>query len=185
MISRNKLALVSLCLFGLLTANAAIAADTKADSKAILKVKLALLEKLGPDSLRVEVDANAGVLTLQGTVKKRETAELAATIAKSVSGVKSVDNQVSVEGDAENPSAAAAVVGEAEAELRDTLLATRVRLALVNKMGSDGFNITTVAANGIVTLRFGKEFDADRRNEANRLARDVKGVTKVVSLHKS
>ncbi len=80
-----------------------------------------------------------GNVVLKGTVNKRETLELAETVTKSVSGVRDVKNNLHLKANEENPSAAAAVAGEAEAEVKDAVLETRIRIALVDKMGSDGF----------------------------------------------
>jgi osmotically-inducible protein OsmY len=177
-----KMALVGTLLIG---GSAANAADTKADWTTTLSVKLALLEKLGTDSLHVDVDSNAGALMLKGTVTKRETRELAETVAKSVAGVNSVKNDILVEASVANPNKAGVAAGEAEAEVKDTVLSTRIRLALVDKMGSDGFKIGTEAANGVVTLAFDKSFVAARRQEATKVVKGVDGVTSVVSIDKT
>jgi len=182
-----KMALAGIALAGvmLIGGSAANAADNKADWTTKLNVKLALLEKLGPDSLHVDVDANAGALMLKGTVDKRETRELAETVAKSVAGVTSVKNDILVEASVANPNKAGVAAGEAEAEVKDAVLATRIRLALVDKMGSDGFKIGTEVANGVATLEFSHDFVAARRHEAAKIVKGVDGVTKVVSVDKT
>jgi len=178
----SKVALLGMVLLG---ANAANAAENKSDWTTTLNVKLALLDKLGTDSLKMEVDSAAGAVTLTGTVDKRETRELAQSVAKTVSGVKSVQNDVLLEASVENPNKVGVVAGETEAEVKDAVLSTKIRLALVNKMGSDGFKIGTVAANGVVTLRFGDEISNDRRKAAAKLVLGVRGVTRVVSVGKA
>jgi osmotically-inducible protein OsmY len=177
-----KIALIGAVLIG---GSAAQATDTQADWTVTLSVKLALLEKLGTDSLHMTVDTTAGDVTLTGTVVKRETLELAQSVAKSVAGVKSVKNSLHVEANVENPSQAAVAAGETEAELKDATLSTKIRLELVNKMGTDGFRIGTVVANGVVSLEFDKEFSSDRRSEAIKLVKAVGGVTKVISVDKA
>lgn len=179
--------LVKIVLIGaVLTAGtAANAADNQADWTTTLNVKLALLDKLGTDSLHVDVDSNTGALMLKGTVDKRETREAAETIAKSVAGVTSVQNDILLEASVENPDKAGVAAGEAEAEVKDTVLATRVRLMLVKRMGADGFKIGTEAANGVVTLRFGSDFAAARREKATKAVKNVIGVTKVLAVHKA
>ena len=179
--------LVKTVLIGavLIGGTAANAADNQADWTTTLNVKLALLNKLGTDSLHVDVDSNAGALMLKGTVDKRETRELAGTIAKSVDGVTSVQNDILLEASVENPDKAGVAAGEAEAEVKDAVLATRVRLALVRKMGADGFKIGTEAADGVVTLRFGPDFTAARREVATKAIKYVTGVTKVLAVHKA
>lgn len=167
-----------------LLSGSAFAAENKADWTTTLNVKMQLLEKLGTDSLHIDIDANAGALTLTGTVDKRETRELAETVAKSVKGVQSVQNDVTLLASEENPNKTAVVVGEAEAEVKDAVLSTKVRIALVNKFGGDGFKIGTEASNGVVTLRFDPEMTTVRRREATKLVIAIGGVSKVLSLQK-
>jgi hypothetical protein len=69
--------------------------------------------------------------------------------------------------------------------VKDAILETKIRLALVDKMGSDGFAIGTEAASGVVTLQFDRDLAAARRHEATALVKGVGGVTKVVSVDKS
>jgi osmotically-inducible protein OsmY len=161
---------------------AAMGANEVADWTTTLKVKLVLLEKLGADSLHVEVDSDAGAVTLQGTVDKRETRELAETITKSVEGVKSVRNEVRLAASVANPSKASVAAGEAEAEVKDAVLSTKIRLALVEKLGADGFKIGTEVADGVVSLTFAQDFAAARRREATEVVQGVDGVSKVVSV---
>jgi osmotically-inducible protein OsmY len=176
-----KLALAAIVL---LASTAVQAAENQADWTTTLKVKLELLNKLGTDSLHVDVASLNGTVTLKGTVTKRETKELAVTIAKSVAGVKKVDNGILLKATEANHSKTGAVVGEAEAELKDAVLATKLRLALVEKMGTDGFKVGTEVANGVVTLQFDKDFKTASRDQAMALAKGVDGVSKVVSVDK-
>lgn len=182
----NLKLLATMALAGaMLTGGTAMAADTQADWITTLQVKLALLDKLGTDSLHVEVNADDGALTLKGTVEKRETRELAESVAKSVEGVVSVDNEVRLEASVANPNKAGVVAGEAEAEVKDAMLATRIRLALGNKMGTDGFRIGTEVADGVVTLAFHPDLAKARRTEATRIVDGVEGVTKVIAIEKA
>ncbi len=159
-------------------------AHEKANWTTTLNVKLALLNKLGNDSLRIDVTTNDGSVTLTGTVNKRETAELAETVTESVSGVKKVHNDIKLLANEQNPSTASKAAGEAEAEVKDAVLETKVRIALVDKMGSDGFKIGTEAASGVLTLEFDKDMPGARRQEAKRIVEGVGGVTKVISVDK-
>jgi osmotically-inducible protein OsmY len=179
-------ALVKVALAGalLIGSGAAVSAATTEDVTTKLNVKLVLLEKLGTDSLHVDVEAAGGAVSLKGTVVKRETRELAESTAKSVNGVKTVKNDIKLEASEANPSKSSVAAGEAEAELKDAILATKVRLALVEKMGEDGFKVGTEVASGVVELRFEKDFTAARRQEATKIVKGVEGVTKVVSVDK-
>lgn len=148
-----------------------------------LRVKAELLAKLGTDSLRIDVDADDGAIRLSGEVKKRATAELAEEVAKSVEGVRSVDNRLRVAESGEE-SAADRALSEAEAELRDAALETRVRIALIDRMGRDGFRIGTDAASGVLTLEFPRGMERSRRREAVRIAERLDGVDRVISVDK-
>lgn len=155
-----------------------------ANWKTTLTVKMALLDKLGADSLHVDVTTVGGAVTLEGTVDERETKELAGTIAKSVASVTSVQNDIRLEANVDNANKAGVAAGEAEAELKDAVLSTKIRLALVDTMGSDGFRVGTEVANGVVTLKFGEGFAATRRQAATEVVESVEGVSKVVSIDK-
>jgi hyperosmotically inducible protein len=178
----------AIALGALVTTGAAFADHTPEHEKAnwttTLNVKLALLNKLGNDSLRIEVETESGAVTLKGTVNKRETLELAETVAETVSGVKTVDNDLHLKANEQNPSTASVAAGEAEAEVKDAVLETKIRLQLVDKMGTDGFRVGTEAASGVITLEFSSEFSAARRQEAIRIVEGVGGVTKVISVNK-
>jgi osmotically-inducible protein OsmY len=176
-----KLALIGTMLVG---STAARASDNPADWTTTLNVKLALLEKLGNDSLHIDVETVAGDVTLKGNVVKRETLELAQSVAKSVTGVKSIKSDLHVEANVNNPNQAGVAAGETEAEVKDAILSTKIRMALVGSMGNDGFKIGTVAASGVVTLEFDKDFTSARRNDAAKIVKAVDGVTKVISVDK-
>ena len=180
--------LVKLMLIGIVlvaTTTAAQAGSKQADWTTTLNVKLALLDKLGADSLHVDVDSMAGTVTLAGTVDKRATLELAETVAESVAGVEHVDNNLRLEAALANPSRVGATVNEADAEVKDAVLETRLRLALLDKMGRDGFRIGTDAASGVVTLSFEHGFTPYSRQQAVAIATGMAGVSKVVSVDKT
>lgn len=150
-----------------------------------LKVKMKLLDKLGADGLRVNVEADeTGVVTLAGDVEKRDTRELAEDVAKSVDGVARVRNDVRVEGAAVPGSSVSSAVAETESELKDAALEVRARIALVDRMGRDGFRIGTDAAGRTLTLEFPAGFERQRRREAIEIAEKLEGVDRVVDLER-
>lgn len=148
-----------------------------------LRVKLELLHKLGTDGVHVDVEAEGGKVVLAGEVKKRATAELAEEVARQVEGVASVENRIRVAG-GDSGSQVDRAMAEAENELADAALETSVHLALIDRLGSDGFRIGTDAASGVVTLEFPKSIEPDRRRDAVATAKKVQGVKKVVTLDK-
>jgi len=142
-----------------------------------LKVKAALLEKLGTDALGIKVAVVGDRVTLTGAVSKRSTEELAEEVARSVEGVKKVDNRLEVVEDA--PSS-----GNVENEANDSLLESKVKMALASEIGRHAWKIEVEATDGVVSLR-GTVPDRQRREIAVKAARDTKGVRKVVDLLKT
>jgi osmotically-inducible protein OsmY len=160
-------------------------AEEGAESAALeLKVRQQLLEKLGVDGMRVEVRAAGGLVLLGGTVKKRETAELAEGVAQSVPGVSRVENEIQLAAYLGSTEKAAVAASETERELRDAGLQSKVRFSLVDRLGTDGFRIGIDAAGETVTLEFPQGMSAERRRDAVEIARGVGGVEKVIELEK-
>lgn len=164
------------------SSSAAPDADSAAAHTVALRVHLELLQKLGVDGLRVKVDADGDKVRLAGEVKSRATAELAEQVTSKVEGVASVVNEIHVRGTNETAGQVEALLGEAERELRDAALETRVRLALVDRLGSDGLRIVIDAASGVVTIELPAAMERARRRDARRVAAAVDGVDKVIVL---
>jgi len=147
------------------------------------KVRLALLEKLGTDSLKIKVDLAGTKVILSGEVAKRATEELAEEVALAVPGVKKVDNRLKV---VDKPTATGPVeraVRDAAREVDDAVIESRVKLAIADEVGSKVTRIEVEATDGVVSLR-GTVPDDERRDLAVRAAKGVSGVTKVVDLLK-
>ena len=142
-----------------------------------VKVKAALLEKLGTDALGIKVAVVGDKVTLTGAVSKRSTEELAEEVARSVEGVRKVDNRLEVVEGA--PSS-----GNVEAEANDSLLESKVKMALAREIGRHAWKVEVEATDGVVSLR-GTVPDKERREIAVKTAKDTKGVRKVVDLLKT
>jgi osmotically-inducible protein OsmY len=67
--------------------------DTTGDATLVTKVKARLLDDPGTSAMDVRVAATQGTVRLSGNAS-REQSERAVEIAKSVPGVKQVDNQI-------------------------------------------------------------------------------------------
>ncbi|HLF56948.1 MAG TPA: BON domain-containing protein [Thermoanaerobaculia bacterium] len=181
---RSRLLLLALVAFALIAGPAVARADDDAGAMLELKVRMTLLQKLGVDGMRVDVRAADGNVLLAGTVEKRETSELAETIVGSVEGVTHVDNRIRLSEYVETEEKAGVAATETERELRDAGLEARVRVALIDRLGRDGFRIGTDVAGRVVTLELPKDLGADRRREAVRVVKAVEGVEKVIELDK-
>jgi len=145
-------------------------------------VHIALLEKLGIDGLRVGVEVTGEQAKLTGEVHERETRELAKQVALSVDGVDKVDNEIELASAASpEDTAASRAVGEAQHDVADALLGTKVKLKLLDALGGDAFKIDVKASDGVVSLRGTVPSDTER-DTAITTARNAQGVKKVVDL---
>jgi hypothetical protein len=69
---------------------------TAGDAALTAKVKTALANDVGLKTLKLEVDANSGVVTVKGQVDSDDAKKRVQEIAQAVSGVTWVQNQISV-----------------------------------------------------------------------------------------
>lgn len=138
-------------------------------------VRLALLEKLGVDSLGIGIDVNGNQVTLSGDVPTAANKDVAIETAQGVEGVASVTDELgvaTVSGQGEGP------VEAVSQEVQDEILASRVKLALFSDMDAAAFDIDVDAKQGEVTLH-GTVPDEDSHKLAVATARSTDGVTKV------
>jgi osmotically-inducible protein OsmY len=175
--------LAGLMLLGATAVGApAWAAESHSDSMVSVGVHVALLDKLGMDSIHISVNTHEGHVQLAGTVAKRETRELATSIAKAVDGVASVRNDIRTQQEVTGSDKVSVAANEGEREVKDKLLAGRVSLQLLNKMGTDALKVHPRVANHVVMLSFSDDLGAAERAKAVELARGVESVKKVIVL---
>lgn len=178
---KNRI-LTTVIVGALALVGAAAWADRPSDAAVTWKAKLQLLEKLGAEALEIDVDTVDGAVHLTGDVEKRATVELAGTVVQSVEGVRSVDNDLVLEKAPGNAVARAA--GEAEKEVKDAILESRVRLALFEAIGASALEVGTESADGTVVLAFGMEVSKPARERAVASVRALDGVRKVSAVDK-
>jgi osmotically-inducible protein OsmY len=145
-----------------------------------LKVKTALLDKLGWEATRINVDVKTGTVWLTGKVKSRGTIGAAGEIAKAAEGVKELKNGLEVEG-ASDKGKVAQAVEHAQREVDDAVLESRVKGNLLQQMGRVAFSVEVEANGGIVSLT-GHVPDELRHKLALQTAERVSGVKKLVDL---
>ncbi len=156
---------------------AAATSDTELDDAIThAKLKGLLVEKLGLDALSIKVDVKAGAVRLSGEVKKNENQELAQEVARSVSGVKSVTNDVRFA-----PESKAAPIKHAEQEIKDVALEAKLKHQLLFEIGKNALKIEVEATNGAVSLR-GTVPSAAGKESALKVVRGASGVKKVIDL---
>jgi osmotically-inducible protein OsmY len=185
---RNTLKTLALLALALLLISPAFAdQDKESDLSTVvdnaateLRVKTALLGKIGWDMIDTDVEAHGTHVTLLGEAESKAHCELAKEVALSVEGVHTVDNRLKLE---EEPTEAPVgdAVAKAEREVKDAILESRVKTALIAEMGTNAFDIEVEATDGEVSLR-GHLSQEQQEEIALSTAKSTKGVEKVVDL---
>jgi osmotically-inducible protein OsmY len=109
-------------------------------------IQAKLIGKLGSDAVGISVHVSGPTATLKGEVTKKSSQKLAEAVALSVDGIKKVDNQVVQK----TPPAG---VANAEANVKDALLLTKVKTILLTDIGVNALKIDVDVTNGVVSLR--------------------------------
>jgi osmotically-inducible protein OsmY len=140
-----------------------------------IEVRDALLEKLGKDAvaIRVTVDGKKAILT--GEVPTRSAQELSEEVARSIEGIKKVDNRLKVVAPSGETSSTA------DEEVADAMLESRVKRSLYSELGKRARQVEVEATDGVVSLR-GKLPDENRKQLALVTAGKVEGVKQVIDL---
>lgn len=135
-----------------------------------LEMKLAASDQLS--AMMINTDVKDGVAHLEGEVGTDAQREMAAELAMTVDGVKSVMNDLQVTGDAET-------LGERLAEgIDDAALTARVKSRLLASENTSGLQIDVDTTESVVTLS--GEVDSDTERElAGLIAANTPGVSSV------
>lgn len=167
----------------------AVAAERSAtqridDAAITAQVKTRLLADEVTRSININVDTEAGVVTLRGTAPTAEAKAKAEQVAKSVEGVQVVANSLIVGDSSMNPQTATAKVkeaaGEGEEAAGDAWITTKVKTQLLADSDIKGLDINVSTEDGVVTLA-GLVPSKTVRDKAIAIAQGVKGVKSVNS----
>jgi len=141
------------------------------------KVRLALLDALGTDALRMEIDVDDGNVSLAGKVRARASLELAADVARKVGGVKAVkdDLRVVTEGSDDTEP-----LDKAGKDVADRKLEAKVQLKLLEEFGAPALKVGVAAADGAVTLS-GNPDDRDLLARAEAIAKSTPGADRIIN----
>jgi len=120
------------------------------DAAITTKVKTSFV---GEDRLKgshIKVVTTNGVVTLTGTAASSDSKDAAEEIAQNVSGVRSVDDQISTPSSA---SGAHKVIAKTERVGSDTWITTKVKSQILADSVSKGFDVHVKTLHGVVMLR--------------------------------
>jgi len=152
-----------------------VAKEDLKESMLNARVRLALLKGMsGADGLRVKVTVRKSVVYLSGEVKERASEKLASEMAQSVPGVTTVKSTIRLNPDAPQQDGF-------EAEIRDSILASEVKMRLLQEVGDNAMNINVEAASGVVSLR-GTVPNKNVEKTAVKQVEDMGGVSRVEDL---
>lgn len=164
------------------------------DASVTAAVKSKLLWSRYADGLATDVDTKNGKVSLTGTADSAAAKELAGRLAKNTHGVKSVDNQLTLnksaksedakedkksgksEGDDKNKEE----VSKAGQEISDTWITTKVKSTFMYSNNVNSSNISVTTDKGIVDLSGTVDSGAEREL-AIEIAQNLRGVKSVTS----
>jgi hyperosmotically inducible protein len=109
-----------------------------ADTATTAKVKVKLMNEENLKKSEIGVTTTNGVVTLDGQASSSKAKALAETEAKSIHGVRSVDNELST------PSGTV---------MSDSWITTKVKSEILSKSLSKGFAVSVDTLHGMVTLK--------------------------------
>lgn len=156
--------------------------DQVADVLLLTRIRVALLERLKEEGMRVTIEVHGGSVDLSGQVERRENVELAERVVASVNGVRTVRNRVTLapSGQVLEPPIAHAL-GKAERAVANALLEAKVKARLLEQLGKVAFDIEVEATDGIVSLS-GTVPDSARESLAVKIAKTTPGVKELHDL---
>ena len=125
-------------------ANASPAArsDGFSDARINLEVKLALIADSRTSGFATDVDTRNGTVTLSGKVDTDQAKTAADEVAKKISGVKSVDNQLQVVPDAKRK----------EVDANDEKITDAIEKAMGTDPNLTDVGLSANSNNGVITL---------------------------------
>jgi hyperosmotically inducible protein len=136
------------------------------------KVRGTLLVHRSVSYLNTDVSVNDGAVTLRGKASSDAQKQLTTEYARDVSGVKSVDNQMSV---TETTSRSRKTKGE---KIDDASVTSQVRMSLAYHHGDDAFDTKVSTDKGVVTLT-GTAKNQAEIDLATKRVNDIRGVKSV------
>lgn len=148
--------------------HSAMAQSTVDDATITSKVKVALVENPATKARQINVDTRNGIVQLNGFVESSEAKSEAENAARTVSGVKSVENNLQVRNGERT-------MGNA---LSDAEVTTKVKAALIADSRTKAYQIEVTTYKGIVSLG-GFVSSTAEKDAAENVAKNVNGVVKV------
>jgi hyperosmotically inducible protein len=156
-----------------LTINGAPAA-ANSDAWISERVRSTLLFHRSVNYANTDVTVKDGDVTLRGTASTEAQKQLTTEYTKDVSGVKNVDNKMTI---AKTSTKSSQPMAE---QVDDASITTQVRMSLLFHHGADMFDTKVSTHDGVVTLSGSAKNQAEI-DLATKRCNDVRGVTSVIN----
>lgn len=145
------------------------------DTVLTTNVKTALMASENVRSLNIDVETDNGVVQLSGEVGSQAQVDQALMVARSISGVREVQNRLTIKPAGTGTVDGSATLGTA---VDDTAVTARVKSALLADPEVSGLAITVETTNGVVQLS-GNVASQAQIAKAEQVARAAEGAGSV------
>jgi len=152
------------------------AAISDTDITAKVKLKLAGVRDLKRS--HISVTTTNGVVTLDGKASSGHAKSVAETLAASVEGVKSVDNELVTHSNSKAAADTKSAGSTVKHEVTDSWITTKVKSELLADSITKGFDVNVVTTHGVVVLS-GKLANHDAIDHVKDIVEKVDGVKSV------
>lgn len=152
--------------------------DMVDDASITSAVKAKLLWNKNTDGLDINVDTRWARVTLTGTANTEQSKELAGQLSLNTRGVRSVSNQLVVDGKA--PAKSPGAAAQAGEDISDSWITTKVKSTFMFSSNVTSSDISVTTTDGVVALS-GKVDSGAERALAVELAKNIRGVKEVTT----
>lgn len=157
------------------TSNAPTMAQRFGDATTVATVKSKLLWNSNTEGLDIKVQADNGNVTLSGNAQSQAAKDLAGNLASNTDGVRKVDNQIRVSGDATAAAKTQNAADDAGQAVSDTWITSKVKSSFIYNRNLDGLDISVTTKDGQVSLG-GSVSSSAQKQLAIETARNIRGV---------
>ncbi len=144
----------------------------KSDAWMAVKIRSLLLVKANVSAASTKVTVIAGNVVLTGTADNTAQKELTAVYAKSIDGVKTMQNEIVV-----TEKAPGTTIGE---KIDDASITSQVKYALLSHKSTSALKTKITTTDGVVVITGTAASDAEK-SLVTKLAQDVRGTKSVTN----
>jgi len=148
------------------------------DTAITAKIKSKLMGEKSLGKSEISVTTTNGVVTLTGHAINSTAKSLAESDAKSVEGVKSVDNSLVTYSHSKTEAKTKKAVAKTGHAMSDSWITTKVKSEILADSVSKGFDVNVTTTHGVVVLK-GKLANSDAIEHVKDIAGKVEGVKSV------